>query len=216
MSSDSFAMQNSCLAARKLNNKGEDMMAVAASTAGDSYPTSQKHRSRLSFRRKEPPQIWTIPNSDSRRIWKHCSRLEGGAFLHDLVRMALPPRFLISKLRNLEKGWEYSLDLLAVIDLNLLVKRVETATFLHLFSVSGRARMEVWPSFGLGTRSSSGVFWVQNIIIYYLARRTEFLAHLMVIVHLTVAKQNVFANSFAEKTPPIQHQKLFLLRLCSL
>lgn len=41
MSSDSFAMQNSCLAARKLNNKGEDMMAVTASTARDSYPTSQ-------------------------------------------------------------------------------------------------------------------------------------------------------------------------------
>lgn len=41
--SDSFAMQNSCLAARKLNNKGEDMMAVAASPAGDSYATSQKH-----------------------------------------------------------------------------------------------------------------------------------------------------------------------------
>lgn len=34
IASDSFAMQNSCLAARKLNNKGEDMMAVAASTAG--------------------------------------------------------------------------------------------------------------------------------------------------------------------------------------
>lgn len=41
MSSDSFAMQNSCLVARQLNNKAEDMMAVTASTAGDSYPTSQ-------------------------------------------------------------------------------------------------------------------------------------------------------------------------------
>lgn len=96
-SSDSFAMQNSCLAARKLNNKGEDMMAVAASTAGDSEPTSQKHRSRLSFRRKEPPQIGTIPNSGSRWIWR---QLEEGAFLHDLVWMVLL-RLLFSKLHNL-------------------------------------------------------------------------------------------------------------------
>ena len=41
--SDSFAMQNSCLAQRKLNNKEDDTAAVAASTAGDSDSTNQKH-----------------------------------------------------------------------------------------------------------------------------------------------------------------------------
>lgn len=57
--SDSFAMQNSCRAEGKLNIKGEDMMAVAASTAGDSNSTSQKHGAWLrgladgSFRRNE-------------------------------------------------------------------------------------------------------------------------------------------------------------------
>lgn len=43
--SDSSAMQNSCLAARKLNNKEEDMMAVAASTAGGIHtPHAQNMR----------------------------------------------------------------------------------------------------------------------------------------------------------------------------
>lgn len=41
------AMQNSCLAPRNLNNKEDDMTAVAASTAGDPNSTNQKHETRL-------------------------------------------------------------------------------------------------------------------------------------------------------------------------
>lgn len=41
------AMQNSCLAARNVNNKEDDTTAVAVSTAGDPNSTNQKHETKL-------------------------------------------------------------------------------------------------------------------------------------------------------------------------
>lgn len=96
-------MQNSCRAEGKRNIKGEDMMAVAASTAGGSNSTSQKHAAWLrgladgGFRRKEMTETEKSLRWDSRdsRILQTAGRRHFSAW--PSLRWCLLPLFTVVK-----------------------------------------------------------------------------------------------------------------------